>query len=157
MEIGMEQLVWAIIFIIFIIITVLKNRTRKKPGTTIGKPTEVKERQEKLSKYLEEFLGIEIPEPEPQRITIEKEKLRPIKERVIPKTKPKRENSFGTFTSPLIKRFEEREKTLIPEKKELYQAKFPWGTISKKDLPGAIIFSEIIGPPISKRKSHRLF
>ncbi|MEK6767340.1 MAG: hypothetical protein AABY49_14100, partial [Planctomycetota bacterium] len=45
----------------------------------------------------------------------------------------------------------------VPGKKEIYGAKFPWRTLSRKDIPNAIIFSEIIGPPISKRKSHRLF
>ncbi len=161
MEIGMEQLVWAVIFVIFIIITVLKNRARKKPGTTTGEPMEIKkkarEQQEKLGRYLEEILGIERPEPEPQKIIIKEEKPRPLRERVTPKTIPEKEEVVGEFESPLIKEFEEREKTVIPEKKRPYQVKFPWGTISTKDLPGAIIFAEIIGPPISKRKSHRLF
>ena len=162
MKLGMEQLVWAIIFIIFIIITALKNknRSRKKPGTTTRKkPTEVKEKargqQEKLGRYLEEIFGIERPEPEPQRITIEEEKPRPLRKRVKPE--PEKEEVIGEFESPLMKEFKEREKAVVPEKKERYQVKFPWGTISRENLPGAIILSEIIGPPISKRKSHRLF
>jgi hypothetical protein len=163
MDIGMEQLIWAIIFIIFIIVTALKNRARKKPGTATTKPTEVKNKakpqQEKLGKYLEEIFGIEIPKPEPQKITAEKEKPEPLREKAKPKTKPEleKEEFIGKFESPLIKEFEEREKSVIPEKKELYQVKFPWGSISRENLPSAIIFSEIIGPPISKRKSHRLF
>ncbi len=165
MNIGMEQLVWAIIFVIFIVITVLKNRARKKTRTTIEKPMEVKkkveERQDRLGKYLEEILGIERPEPEPelksQGITIEEEKPRPLKERVTPKTKLEKEEVVGEFESPLMKELREREKAVIPEKKELYRAKFPWGIISKEDLRSAIVFAEIIGPPISKRKSHRLF
>ncbi len=56
-----------------------------------------------------------------------------------------------------MKEFREREKAVISEKKERYQMKFPWGTISRENLPSAIIFAEILGPPISKRKSHRLF
>ncbi len=161
MNIGMEQLVWAIIFVIFIIITVLKSRARKKTLTTTEKPMEVKkkveERQDRLGRYLENILGIERPEPEPQRITIEEEKPRPLKERVTPKTKLEKEEVVGKFESPLMKELREREKAVIPEKKKLYRAKFPWGTISKKDLRSAIIFAEILGPPISKRKSHRLF
>ncbi len=161
MNIGMEQLVWAIIFVIFIIITILKNRARKKPLTTTEKPPEIKkkveERQDRLGKYLEEILGIERPEPEPQRITIEKEKPGPLKEIVKPKTRLEKEEVVGEFESPLMKEFREREKAVIPEKKELYRAKFPWGIISKEDLRSAIVFAEIIGPPISKRKSHRLF
>ncbi len=160
MNIGMEQVVWAIIFVIFNVITVLKNRARKKTRTTIEKTMEVKkkvkERQEGLGKYLEEILGIERPEPEPQRITVEEEKPRPLRKRVKPKTKPE-EEVVGEFESPLMKEFREREKAVIPEKKELYRAKFPWGIISKEDLRSAIVFAEIIGPPISKRKSHRLF
>ncbi len=161
MNIGMEQVVWAIIFVIFIVITVLKNRARKKARTTIEKPMEVKkkvkERQAGFGKYLEKILGVEIPEPEPQRITIEEEKPGPLRERVTPKTKPEKEEVVGEFESPLMKEFREREKAVIPEKKELYQVKFPWGIISRENLPSAIIFAEIIGPPISKRKSHRLF
>jgi hypothetical protein len=45
----------------------------------------------------------------------------------------------------------------VPEKKDIYRAEFPWDTLSGKDLKNAIIFAEILGPPISKRKSHRLF
>ncbi len=161
MNIGMEQVVWAIIFVIFIIITVLKSRARKKTLTTTEKPMEVKkkveERQDRLGKYLENILGIERPEPEPQRITIEEEKPGPLKERVKPKIRPEKEEVVGEFESPLMKEFREREKAVIPEKKQLYQVKFPWGTISRENLPSAIIFAEIIGPPISKRKSHRLF
>ncbi len=161
MNIGMEQVVWAIIFVIFIIITILKSRARKKTLTTTEKPMEVKkkveERQDRLGRYLENILGIERPEPEPQRITIEEEKPRPLKERVTPKTKPEKEEVVGEFESPLMKEFKEREKAVIPEKKELYQVKFPWGIISRENLPSAIIFAEILGPPISKRKSHRLF
>jgi hypothetical protein len=161
MNIGMEQLVWAIILVIFIIITVLKSRARKKTLTTTEKPMEVKkkveERQDRLGRYLENILGVERPEPEPQRITIEEEKPRPLKEIVKPITRPEKKEVVGKFESPLMKVLREREKAVIPEKKELYRAKFPWGTISREDLPSAIIFAEIIGPPISKRKSHRLF
>jgi len=161
MNIGMEQLVWAIIFVIFIIITILKNKARKKALTTTEKPMGVKkkveERQDRLGKYLEEILGVERPEPEPQRITIEEEKPRPLKEIVKPITRPEKEEGLGKFESPLMKVLREREKAVIPEKKELYRAKFPWGIISKEDLRSAIVFAEIIGPPISKRKTHRLF
>ncbi len=161
MNIGMEQVVWVIIFVIFIIITILKNRARRKTLTTTEKPIEIKkkveERQDRLGKYLKEILGVEIQEPEPQRITIEKEKPGPLRKRVTPKTIPEKEEGIGDFESPLMKEFREREKAVIPEKKELYKVKFPWGTISREDLPGAIIFAEILGPPISKRKSHRLF
>jgi len=161
MNIGMEQLVWVVIFIIFIIVTALKNRNRskKKPDATPWEQSKIRkkarEQQGKLGRYLEEILGVERPEPEPQRITIEEEKPRPLRKRVKPE--PEKEEVIGEFESPLMKEFKEREKAVIPEKKERYQVKLPWGTISKENLPSAIIFAEIIGPPISKRKSHRLF
>ncbi len=163
MNIGMEQLVWVVIFIIFIIVTALKNRnrSRRKPRATTGEPSKIRKRtrgqQGKLGRYLEEILGVERPEPEPKprRITIEEEKPRPLRKRVKPE--PEREEVIGEFESPLMKEFKEKEKAVIPEKKERYQVKLPWGTISKENLPSAIIFAEIIGPPISKRKSHRLF
>ena len=161
MNIGMEQLVWAIILVIFIIITVLKGRARRKTLATTEKPMEVKkkveERQTGFGKYLEEILGIERPEPEPQRITIEEEKPGPLKEIVKPITRPEREEGLREFESPLMKVLREREKAVIPEKKKLYHVKFPWGTISRENLRSAIIFAEILGPPISKRKTHRLF
>ncbi len=165
MNMGMEQLVWAVIFIIFIIVTALKskNRSRKKPDATPWEQSKIRkkarEQQGKLGRYLEEILGVERPEPEPElqshKITIEEEKPRPLRKRVKPE--PEKEKGIGEFESPLMKEFREREKAVIPEKKERYQMKFPWGTISRENLPGAIIFAEILGPPISKRKSHRLF
>ncbi len=161
MNIGMEQLVWAVIFIIFIIVTALKskNRSRKKPDATPWEQSKIRkkarEQQGKIGRYLEEILGVERPEPEPQRITIEEEKPSPLRKRVKPE--PEKEKVIGEFESPLMKKYKEREKAVISEKKERYQMKFPWGTISRENLPSAIIFAEILGPPISKRKSHRLF
>ncbi len=156
----MEQLIWAIIFIIFIIATVLRTRARKRPETAIEETTDTrkktKERREGLNKYLEELFGMEIPETKP-KIIIKEEKPKPLKTRVTQKTKPKTEIRDRKFVSPLSERFREKEKSITPERKEIYQSKFPWGFLIKKDLPSAIIFSEIIGPPISKRKSHRLF
>jgi hypothetical protein len=165
MNIGMEQLVWVVIFIIFIIVTALKskNRSRKKPDATPWEQSKIRKKarvqQGKLGRYLEEILGVERPEPEPQRITIEEEKPESLRKRVKPKTRPEPEKKhvIGEFESPLMKTFREREKAVVPEEKERYQVKFPWGTISKENLRSAIIFAEILGPPISKRKSHRLF
>ncbi|MFQ5963588.1 MAG: hypothetical protein ACE5KZ_04810 [Candidatus Scalinduaceae bacterium] len=146
----MEQLIWAIIFIIFIIATALKQWAKKKSKDTAKKTTEARkkghEEREGLGKYLEEIFGIEVPETKPQ-IVIEKVKPKLLKKRIEPK--PKVEKKIGEFVSPLTERFE--------EKKKIYKAKFPYHFITKKDLRNAIIFSEIIGPPIAKRKSHRLF
>jgi len=156
----MEQLVWAIILIIFIIITALKNRARKKATTTTEKTRDTEERttaqKKTLGKYLEDLFGVEVSEDKPQIIS-EEETPEPLRKQVRPE--PEREKSkAGEFTSPLIERFEKEEKSSVHEKKEIYQAKHPWDILmTKKDLKRAIILAEIIGPPISKRKGHRLF
>ncbi len=80
-----------------------------------------------------------------------------LEKEVRPKPEPKIEKRVGQFVSPLSKKYEEKWKAPVHEKKDIYHSKFPWGTLSGKDLKNAIIFAEILGPPISKRKSHRLF
>ena len=148
----MEQLVWAIIIIVFIIFTALKNRARNRPKTE-HKP---EEERDKLSRYMEELLGTEKPETKPE-IRIDEERYELLEKEVRPKPVPIIEEKIGQFESPLTKIYEKKPKPPIPEKKDIYRAKFPWGTLSGKDLKNAIIFAEILGPPISKRKSHRLF
>ena len=156
----MEQLVWAIIIIIFIIFTALKNRARNKPRTTSERAPdsdhEAKEGRDKLSRYMEELLGTEIPETKPE-IRIDEERYELLEKEVRPKPEPIVEKEVGQFESPLAKKYEEKWKAPVHEKKDIYRAEFPWGTLSGKDLKNAIIFAEILGPPISKRKSHRLF
>jgi hypothetical protein len=148
----MEQLVWAIIIIVFIIFTALKNRARNRPKTE-HKP---EEERDKLSRYMEELLGTEKPETKPE-IRIDEERYELLEKEVRPKPVPIIEEKIGQFESPLTKIYEKKPKPPISEKKDIYRAKFPWGTLSGKDLKNAIIFAEILGPPISKRKSHRLF
>jgi hypothetical protein len=156
----MEQLVWAIIIIIFIIFTALKNRARNKPRTTSERAPdsdhEAKEERDKLSRYMEELLGIETPETKPQ-VSVERVEPEPLEKRVKTKPEPIVEKKVGQFESPLAKKYEEKWKAPVHEKKDIYSAEFPWGTLSGKDLKNAIVFAEILGPPISKRKSHRLF
>ena len=159
----MEQLVWAIIIIIFIIFTALKNRARNKPRTTSERAPdsdhEEKEGRDKLSRYMEELFGTEIPETKPQvRVErVERKEPEPLEKEVPPKPEPIVEKKVGQFESPLAKKYEEKWKAPVHEKKDIYRAEFPWDTLSVKDLKNAIIFAEILGPPISKRKSHRLF
>jgi len=156
----MEQLVWAIIIIIFIIFTVLKNRARNNPKTTSERAPdsdhEEKEERDKLTRYMEELLGTEIPETKPE-IRIDEERYEPLEKKIRPEPEPEITKRIGQFESPLTKIYEKKSKPPIPEKKDIYYSKFPWGTLSGKDLKNAIIFAEILGPPISKRKSHRLF
>jgi len=148
----MEQLVWAIIIIIFIIFAALKNRARNKPKTE----HKTEEEHDKLGRYMEELLGTEIPETKPE-IRIDEERYELLEEEVRPKPEPEIKKEVGRFESPLTKIYEKKPKPPVHEKKDIYSAKFPWGTLSGKDLKNAIIFAEILGPPISKRKSHRLF
>ena len=152
----MEQLVWAIIIIIFIIFTALKNRARNRPDAIIDRTDnaeyETREEPDKISRYMEELLGIEISEAKP-KIRRKRERPESLKKTV----EPKAEERIGHFKSPLVSKYEQKTKPSFPESKNVYGAKFPWGTLSKKDLPRAIVLSEIIGPPISKRKERRLF
>ncbi|MDR4496921.1 MAG: hypothetical protein MRK02_03205 [Candidatus Scalindua sp.] len=167
MEVGFGQLIWAIIFVIFLVITALKNRAKMKSGTNRERIIEEKrkgrERSETLSTYLEEILGIEEPERRPQRrvqenkqkITAIKKKPGPLKKSNVPEPEVKKRT--GEFTSPLNEQAIEKKQPAPPKKRDGYHKKFPWETKSKEDLQGAIVFAEIIGPPIAKRKNHRLF
>jgi len=167
MEVGFGQLIWAIIFVIFLVITALKNRARMKSGTNreriIEEKRKTRERSETLSTYLEEILGIEEAERKPQRrvrenkqkITAIKKTPRPLKESVV--SEPEVKKRAGEFTSPLTERAIGKKQPVPPKKRDSYHKKFPWETDSKEDLKGAIVFAEIIGPPIAKRKNHRLF
>ncbi len=105
---------------------------------------------------MEELLGIERPENKP-KIKIKRETQEPLKEKVTSREESEAKKRVRHFESPLVKEHREERKPPLSEKREIYHAKFPWGTLSKKDLPSAIVLAEIIGPPISKRKSHRLF
>ena len=155
----MEQLVWAIIIAVFLIYTALKNRARSKSGSNIGRTSDTEQKtgteNDRLGRYMEELLGIERPETKPQ--IIKRKSQKPLKERVTPGGESEVKKRVGHLESPLIKEHREKQKSSPSEKREICHPKFPWGTLSKKDLPNAIILSEIIGPPISKRKNHRLF
>ena len=152
----MEQLFWAIIVIVIIIFTALKNRARNRPDTNIDRTNQTGQKTRKeLGRYMEELLGIERAETRPQRR--ERKIPKPLQERVTPRAKPEVEKDVNQFESPSAKELSEKRTLPFPEKKGSYHAKFPWSMLSKQDLSNAVILSEIIGPPISKRKSHRLF
>jgi hypothetical protein len=153
----MEQLVWSVIIIVFIIYTALKNRARNRPDTGIGKTADVdlkaRDERNKLSRYMEELLGIERSAVTKPQIEIERKTQKPLKQKVTTREEPEKKKKVDLITSPFVK----KQGSPPPEEREIYHANFPWGTLSRKDIPSAIILSEIIGPPISKRKSHRLF
>ncbi len=156
----MEQLIWAIIMIVIVIFTALKNRARNRPATNIDSTskTEQKTRKEtdRLGLYMEELLGIDRAETKPQ-IRIKRKIPKPLQERVAPRVETETEKEVVQVESPLAKKLNDEQTAPLPEKRGICHAEFPWGSLSRKDLPSAIILSEIIGPPISKRKSHRLF
>jgi hypothetical protein len=156
----MEQLVWALIIIVFIIYTALRNRARNRPAINIDRTADTEQKtgeaDDRLGRYIEELLGVERPETKPQ-IKIKRETQEPLKERVTLREELEAKKRVDRFESPLIKEHREKRRPPLPEEREIHHVKFPWGTLSRKDLPNAIILSEIIGPPISKRKSHRLF
>ncbi len=156
----MEQLVWSLIIIAFIIYTALKNRARNRPNASIDRTdnAELKagDKHDRLGRYMEDLLGIEQSETKPQR-KIERKPLKPLRKKVATGEESEAKKRVGHLESPLIKEHREEQISTPPEKRKVSHAKFPWGNLSGKDLPGAIILSEIIGPPISKRKSHRLF
>ena len=154
----MEQLVWAIIIIIFIIFTALKNRARNIPGVVADRAKnaeyEPSKKSDKISRYMEELLGVEIPEDR-HHVRKRSGDLESPKKTVKPKQKP--EEMIYQLESPLVKKYEKKPKSSFPKNKNIYNSKFPRGTLTNKDLQRAIVLSEIIGPPISKRKNHRLF
>ena len=154
----MEQLVWAIIILVFIIFTALKNRARSRPDTCTDKidnaEYQTRKEPDRISRYMEELLGIEIPEAKPH--INRKGKIPKSYERIV-KPKPKAEQNIEQLESPLAQKHKEKIISPFPEKKNIYCSKFHWGGLSKKDLPRAIVLSEILGPPISKRKDRRLY
>ncbi len=157
----MEQLVWSIIIILFIIFIALKNRAKNLPDTNIDGTSDNEQKKAadgRLGRYMEELLGIS-SEGARLQTEIRRETPLPLKEEVAPDEEPEVKSKIGQFETPLTKVYEKKEKPPLPEerKREIDHARFPWGALSKKDLSDAIILSEIIGPPISKRKSHRSF
>lgn len=162
----MEQLVWAIIIILFIIFTVLKNRAKSKQIRDARKGPEsdekrVENKEDRIGKYLERIFGIELPKIQPQ--IIEQEEIPvPAEENIVPEIeqgpiqeeRPKPE-TYGPSLS--IKTEHTDDPYSIGKKKEIYGGKLSLDRLLKKDIKSAIVFSELIGPPIAKRKGHRLY
>jgi hypothetical protein len=165
MDGGFGQLIWVIIFVIFLVTTVLKNRARMKSGPAREKARGQKmgttEGGDRLSKFFEEIFVREEPKRKP-RAYERKQQIKPLekKPRTEPKSidpKPKGRNKIGETTSSLAEQREEEKKSLHLKKEESFQKERLWEINSKEDLQGAIVIAEILGPPIAKRKNHRLF
>lgn len=76
MDGGFGQLIWVIIFVIFLVTTVLKNRARMKSGParekTRGQKMGTTEGGDRLSKFFEEIFIREEPERRQQTKVLEK-------------------------------------------------------------------------------------
>ena len=122
----MEQLVWVIIIIVFIIYTALKNRARNRPATNIDRTPDTeqikREEADRLGRYMEELLGIERPVPEPQ-IKIKRETQEPLKERVPPREESEAKKRVGHFESPLVKEHREKQKLSLPVERTIQERK----------------------------------
>lgn len=152
---GLEQLLWAVLILIFLVISALKNlqKQKKRAGTKPIPARETPRRRpksdEELRGFLEELMGIERPKEKPpirretEEIALKQPKKKPIIKEALP------EVSKGTLVQL------EGLKTPLPS--EVPKTVEHPAIIPKKDLKRMIILSEIIGPPIAKRKTHRLF
>ncbi|MCP5005649.1 MAG: hypothetical protein GY941_17195 [Planctomycetes bacterium] len=165
MDAGFGQIIWAIIFVVFLIVTILRNRARVKtsPSKEIprGNKQRTVERNETLGNLIEEVFGMEglVRKPKTQKRK-QKSKVsekEPGTRQKIEKPGPKVRSKIGEFTHSLpLKVKEEKKHTHISKEERVYKTR-PWKAKSKEALQDAIVFAEIIGPPIAKRKNHRIF
>lgn len=165
MDTGFSQLIWVIIFVIFLVVTVLKNRARMKSGQaedkTRGEKLRTREGRDRLSNFLEEIFIREERERKPlvrerkQQIKTVRKKTEAQPARVSPKPKVREKRGKSAFS--LAEQAIGKKRPLPLKKGESLHKKRPWETNSKEDLQGAIVFAEILGPPLAKRKNHRLF
>ena len=172
MNIGLEQLIWAIVILIFIVASALKNLRKKRPG---AKPIPTQEpskgrpkSDDDLRRFLEELMGIERPKEEPPirheteeaapPVILKRPKKKPetkiIKKEPVEVTRSKLVQLAGLKTQPLAEASKALEHPVAPPK-PVVTLSVAKGNLN--DLKRAIILSEIIGPPLAKRKTHRLF
>ncbi|HHT9126387.1 MAG TPA: hypothetical protein ACFYD6_11295 [Candidatus Brocadiia bacterium] len=170
MDIGFEQLIWVIVLLIFVVASALKSLRKKRPEakpaparekevrrTSFSPPKEKPKSNEELRRFLEELMGIERPKEEPP-VRHETEETAPPVVLKQPKKRPKPktiiEEEPQEVTKGTLVQLEGLKAQSLPEvSKPLEHPIVP----PKNELKRAIILSEIIGPPISKRKTHRLF
>ncbi|MGR3309410.1 MAG: hypothetical protein ACUZ77_01415 [Candidatus Brocadiales bacterium] len=178
---GIEQLIWAVLILLFLIVSALKNlqkqkkRTGTKPIPTRETPKRRPKSDEELKDFLEDLMGVERPKKKPP-IRHETEEPAPTVVLEDPSEGPQGTlvHLEGLKTQPLVvlkePKIEEEpysggtKGTLVHleglKVRPLSEAPTPVerpSVVPKIDLKKMIIFSEIIGPPIAKRRSHRLF
>jgi hypothetical protein len=156
---GFEQLIWAVLILIFLVVSALKNfqkqkkRTGSKPVPTKETPKRRPKSDEEVRGFFEELMGIERPKERPP-IRYETEEAVPPVAPKRPKRKPRFEEEPSEVPKGLLVQLRGLETP--PPSEEPKTVKRPV-ILPKGGLRNAIILSEIIGPPIAKRKTHRLF
>lgn len=155
MKIGFEQLIWAFLIIMFLVLSIIKSMKQQQRAKTAATQKPAQRRRPRspddVERFLEELMGVERPrEKPPIRYEEEEETARPRR----PKPEPIVQEAPAEVARGGLGQLEGFEEYPVPEppSAEEQPVKKP-----KYDLKKAIIFSEIIGPPISKRKTHRLF
>lgn len=159
MERGIDLIIWAVLFMLLFGGSLIKAflKWRAEQRTEAKKPLPERKRHtfmEELRKALEGMMvegeGPEIViEEVPQRRRVRRLKVR---EEPPPPTEPR-------FEEPAAPK---RRVTLTPAA-EVPRPKAKPGTVSlseilpKDELQKAIVMSEVLGPPRSRRRSHRLF
>ncbi len=176
---GIEQLIWAVLILLFLIISALKNlqkqkkRTGTKPIPTRETPEGRPKSDEELRDFLEDLMGVERPKKRPP---IRHETEEPAPPVVLEEPSEGPQGTLvhleGLKTHPVVLKepkieeepYGETQGTLVHLKglktQPLSEVPTPVerpSVVPKTDLKKMIIFSEIIGPPIAKRRTHRLF
>lgn len=158
MERDMDPIVWAVLFVLLFGGSLIKAFFRWRAGRREEARKPVTERKrhtfmEELKKVLETMMaeeeGPEIVTEErpPQPIRVKRVKVK--EEQPIPAPKPKKpveQKRLGL--TPII---DVHEPKVRPRAVSLSER------LPKDDLQRAIVMSEILGPPRSRRRSHRLF
>lgn len=159
---GIEQLIWAFLILMFLIVSALKNlQKQKKRQEAKAKPIPTREAPRKkpksdktLQDFLEDLMGIERPKKRPP-IRYEPEEPAPTIVLEQPKEEPILEEEPSEGTKGILVHLEglKTPQSSFEVTKTLEHPVL----LPKKDLKRMVILSEIIGPPIAKRKTHRLF
>ncbi len=119
----MEQLVWSIIIILFIIFIALKNRAKNIPDCNIDGTSDTEQKtvneDVRLGRYMEELLGVDIEQVRPQT-EIERKTPQPLREMAVPGEEPEVKHKIGQFETPLTKVYEKKQKPSLPEERKRF-------------------------------------
>lgn len=145
-----EHLIWIVIFLIYVVSAVIKKKraTSKPGGQAVAK--KLPEWREKLNKFLaqmqQQAAGKEdlLSDPGPLRDEISFEEFEQVIEKPpVPKTKPSM-----IKTKPAVKRAQAEAPGLPVSEKKIRPDYMAFG---RQDLRKAVIWSEILAPPLALR------